>query len=279
MSGTDLAPAGEDTEVGTPRAVPQSEVLPLNSRRLVTPLVHQLAVAMGLPIDASPADVRQMIEGRLITDGREPRKVQVRISEADLGGQLLELQDAEGVFLEAFPLPVDPPNPDREEGESETELDRLEDVERLQEALQAAKEEREILRQTAENTKKRLSEVWRTNCGQLADFDATLACKDEEIRTLREKVADLEKQLCEAQTGTAPLILSAPVSVPRVVPPARTLPPSTARSGKAPPIDVYTGESYELLLDDWLPSLDRAAEWNAWSEDEKLLQLTGLLIG
>ena len=32
-----------------------------------------------------------------------------------------------------------------------------------------------------------------------------------------------------------------------------------ARYGKAPPIDPFTGEDAEITLDDWLPSLKRAA--------------------
>lgn len=33
------------------------------------------------------------------------------------------------------------------------------------------------------------------------------------------------------------------------------------------------------LIDDWLPSLERAASWNAWTDEEKLLQLAGHLRG
>ena len=54
---------------------------------------------------------------------------------------------------------------------------------------------------------------------------------------------------------------------------------SSKRSGKAPPIDSFSGESEEILFDDWLPSLDRTSEWNGWKEEEKLLQLAGHLRG
>lgn len=47
--------------------------------------------------------------------------------------------------------------------------------------------------------------------------------------------------------------------------------------GKAPPVDPYNGESYEVQLHDWLPSLEKAAEWNRWSEEEKFMQLAGHL--
>lgn len=51
------------------------------------------------------------------------------------------------------------------------------------------------------------------------------------------------------------------------------------RRGKDPPVDSFVGEEPETLLDDWLPSLERAALWNGWSDDECLLQLVGHLKG
>ena len=50
-----------------------------------------------------------------------------------------------------------------------------------------------------------------------------------------------------------------------------------ARRGKAPPIDTFTGENCDVLREDWLPTFERAAHWNSWSEDEKLLQVAGYL--
>ena len=58
--------------------------------------------------------------------------------------------------------------------------------------------------------------------------------------------------------------------------------PSTAertRRGKAPPMEFFSGENLSVLLEDWLPSLERAAEWNGWSVHDKLLQLPGYLKG
>ena len=55
----------------------------------------------------------------------------------------------------------------------------------------------------------------------------------------------------------------------------------TSRVGKASPLDTFTGENcdvlWEVLWEDWLPTFERAAHWNNWSEDEKLLQLAGYL--
>ena len=49
------------------------------------------------------------------------------------------------------------------------------------------------------------------------------------------------------------------------------------KRGKAPPVDQFTGEQLDLMLDDG--TLERAVQWNAWSEAELLLQLTGHLRG
>ena len=45
--------------------------------------------------------------------------------------------------------------------------------------------------------------------------------------------------------------------------------------GKAPPIDPFSAEG--LDEHDWLPTFERVAEWNNWSDSECLLQLAGHL--
>jgi len=59
-------------------------------------------------------------------------------------------------------------------------------------------------------------------------------------------------------------------------PPVRQLP---QRRGKAPPVEMFTGEDPDNRLDDWLPMLQRAARWNNWTADELLIQLAGHLKG
>lgn len=51
------------------------------------------------------------------------------------------------------------------------------------------------------------------------------------------------------------------------------------RRGKAPPVSKFTGEDPEYILDDWLPLLERASQWNAWTEEERLMQFAGHLRG
>ena len=64
-------------------------------------------------------------------------------------------------------------------------------------------------------------------------------------------------------------------------PPTRSTGPSDSRhrQGKAPPIQFLSAEDPAVLLDDWLPSLERASSWNGWSEKDKLMQLPGYLRG
>ena len=46
-----------------------------------------------------------------------------------------------------------------------------------------------------------------------------------------------------------------------------------SRQGKAPPVDPFRGNDPEIRLDDWLPTLERAAVWNSWSDEDCLIQL------
>lgn len=49
--------------------------------------------------------------------------------------------------------------------------------------------------------------------------------------------------------------------------------------GKAPPVEPFTGEDPAVKIDDWLPILRRASQWNGWSQEEQLLQFAGHLRG
>ena len=60
---------------------------------------------------------------------------------------------------------------------------------------------------------------------------------------------------------------------------ARAIQSMMRRRGKAPPVDSFTGEDPEIRLEDWLPALQRASEWNGWSNADQLLQLAGHLRG
>ena len=52
---------------------------------------------------------------------------------------------------------------------------------------------------------------------------------------------------------------------------------STAlRRGKTPPVDTFSGRT---SFEDWYHALKCAAKWNAWTNEETLLQLSGHLRG
>ena len=53
----------------------------------------------------------------------------------------------------------------------------------------------------------------------------------------------------------------------------------TPRRDKAPPVEPFSGETQGITLEDWLPALQRAAEWNQWTEQDTLIQLAGHLRG
>ena len=104
-------------EVGETRddEVVQSKPFPLNSRRLGSSILRQVAVELGLPGTGSLEDTRQMIDGRLQEQEHEPRNVQVRIIEPEgevPGLTVIELVDAEGIFLRTE-LPADEPERSR----------------------------------------------------------------------------------------------------------------------------------------------------------------------
>ena len=165
--------------------------------------------------------------------------------------------------------------------ESDQEDDRegeanLNDVKALQEALKEADEERRslrdevsVLKRELEGMKVRVNELWWTSCEQLAEFDATVTSKDEEIATLK-------RQLRGGPPRPIPDPHESDGEDDEHFVPSGT---SRQRRGKAPPIDPFTGENPELRLVDWLPSLQRAAQWNRWSKEEELMQLAGHLRG
>ena len=79
----------------------ESKVLPLNSRRLTVANLRKIAHCMSLPVSVPGTELRQLIDGKLIGMGKEPRNVQVVIVETESGVERLSLQDEEGIFVDA----------------------------------------------------------------------------------------------------------------------------------------------------------------------------------
>ena len=196
-----------------------------------------------------------MIEGKLTEEDRDPLRTQVVLHEVE-GGTLVCLQDESGVFRE-----IEPPELDNPE-DPQTSLEREEEDKDETESEVVAMLRAEIaqLRTELERQKAKTRDLWKVNCEQLAEMDGSLVEKDEEISRLRRSSPSDTSEATSVEGG------STPVS-------------SRVRRGKAPPVDPFTGEDPVCRLDDWLPTLKRAAEWNGWTEGDLLLQLAGHLKG
>uniref|UniRef100_A0A1X7SUF3 CCHC-type domain-containing protein n=1 Tax=Amphimedon queenslandica TaxID=400682 RepID=A0A1X7SUF3_AMPQE len=217
------------------------------------------------------------------------RHTQALLAEGEQGTSI-SLRDAEGVFLTVDPElepQEDQENPADTVGTDTTRSDAGADRDRenseLKEALRVAQAEHEEkiilieeLKQQLEQERVKYKQLWEINCLQLNEFDKALSDKEEELSILQDRLRDTEG-MPAAITRTAPV---ASVSMSKVV--SRTTGGEKAislRKGKSPPIEMFSGEDQEITLDDWLPSLRRAADWNGWTEEETLMQLAGHLKG
>ena len=323
-----------------------SKTVPLNSRRLTAKILRSLAAGLDIPTSASNEELRQMIEGKLLEQEREPRDVQVVIMAAatEGTGASPELQDEDGVFLEVESSPTTkaggPGDGEHEEdarslegreradtlasvthdplagveegrgsgsdtSELMAELDRLAaeleeyhtEMEELLESERSAtarvKEEKQAeidkLRGEVREAKRRLKEAWRMNCEQLLLHDEELAASAAEIAELKSKLSMVIGTLpTDPPRSVGPVVAGRTLLLPPRVGHEAHSPSSLAarataspspRPGKPPPVDPFSGDSVETDLDDWLPTLERAASWNVWSDEEMLMQLAGHLRG
>ena len=109
-----------------------------------------------------------------------------------------------------------------------------------------------------------LKTLWQVSCDRLTEFEVTLLSKDREIALVRQILRERSP--------------SSPASVADGVPTEQT-PQSKPGKGKALPVEMFARNDPEVHLDDWLPSLSRAATWNKWFSEELLIQLAGHLKG
>ena len=129
--------------------------------------------------------------------------------------------------------------------------------------------------------------MWRLSCQQLSEHDELVAEKEAEIQRLKEELSRVRRSREPVSPGVHPV--SSPSHTSRAhdstseaasdedeTGPERA---TKKRRGRAPPLESFTGESDDTTLNDWLPGLQRVAEWNHWSEEEILIQLAGYLRG
>ena len=134
----------------------------------------------------------------------------------------------------------------------------------MQAELQEAKAEIQALRETVSSLqtrvdqgKDRIKQMWRENCRYITEVDDELSRNDVEIHRLQETIHELQAATTSGGGGTSHTA-STPVT-PSETRPVDTTGTRVTRRGKAPPVDPFTGEDAETTLDDWLPSLQRAA--------------------
>ena len=249
--------------------------MPLNSKKLTGILLRQLA--RGLQIEStagtSVAELRQLVEGQV-----EHRYYQVVLTEVEHGVQVevqVCLRDADGTFLTVEPL-LEATEPQDGTQETTGEDGETADTATLREALRAAEEAQAALQVEVNNLRQQLTQergkykqLWGLNCLQMAEFEQVLSEKEEELEGLRQK---LPQELAQGG-GSRPGSVASSWDEPG--PPSSEGKSSslTARRGRAPPVEMFSGEDSETTLEDWLPSLERAAEWNKWGEEERLIQL------
>ena len=212
---------------------------PLNSRRLTSWHLWTLAKALGLPTSGSQDQLRQCAEG-VVQRGHYYENVMVVVRESLKMEYIVVLEDLEGEFLQSDL--VYRKAPQRMRGEDVQLVERR--------------------HPTREPPASGYSDAVVPSPGhvlpEVGSTPATLA--DDPMRP-----------------GAGPAS-STPSSHHESGPLTHT-PDGRRRQDKALPIEFFSGEDPAILLDDWLPSLERASSWNGWSTEDQLMQLPGYLRG
>ena len=241
--------------------------IPLNSRRVTLTQICILAGGLDLPTSGTREDTLKMVNEKIREKDRQPSDVLLLKGEA-----VIKFLDTDGPFLE---IPI-PERPIDEESEMSSMQEMPMGVDELKDALQQLSTEKEVLeteldhqKREAQHQKDRYKALWRTHCELLGLVDD----KDDEICSLKERIAEMEKG-----TNSTHLTGGVPSTLEQSMQETLTTAPGS-RKGRAPPVDPFFGDSIDVTFDDWLPSLERAAVWNSWTEEESLLQLAGYLRG
>ena len=150
-------------------------------------------------------------------------------------------------------------------------------IENLENQLRETNERLASLERAVSKEKDKLKGVWRMICEQLAAYDEELTSQLRTILTSSTPPprTQLNPAASEFVLGTSTAVLPSHSELSGLL----TLLSHRKWSGKVPPVDPFSGKTAELHFEDWLPSLERAATLNNWSEEEKLMQLAGYLRG
>ena len=152
----------------------------------------------------------------------------------------------------------------------ETALAKLAEQEHLVLELQAkleastSEEVVEGLKSDLKKEKECFHQAWKLNCEQVDEQDRILTAKEEEIKTLSQQLKNLRGEMGEHATTSPRSPTSPPPPPPRssermAGAPPMGVPSGEARRGKAPTIIPFSGESFDMQLDDRLPSLERVS--------------------
>jgi len=291
--------------------MPEGEHYTLNSKRLKTHRVQQIAEALGIHQGNSVAEKREMIISKLDEMGYEAQSVQVVIQGRGDDAPMFLVNDngiIKTVDSKVIRRADDGTGPNTElrsalrESRQETEQlqvelnDKLAEIKQLSLELESARDtiaerdrELTVLKEALDREKTKARHYWREQCDELARHEDELEAKDIEISLLKAKLLASPKSSVNdksSQSGIAadlPLRTTHPPSANllyEIAPAHRELQTSPGvRHGKAPPVDTYAGEGADMLFEEWLPSFERVAAWYGWSENEKLIQLAGHLKG
>jgi len=152
------------------------------------------------------------------------------------------------------------------------------ELEASKHAAAALRTEVGTLKQGLKSQTAKAKRFWLQKCEQPLAHEAAIEEKDAIIATLQDEIYGGMRQwhsLSELEVSTdigTPLlpVASTQSEVHGAIQGCR---------GKAPPADSYHGSDPEVCSGDWLPTLERAAQWNQWSDEERLMQLAGHLRG
>ena len=250
----------EDTE----SHIPSGRMLPLNSRRLGSTHIKLLAETLELPTSSSTEELRQLIDGKLMEQEREPRNVQVVVQESSRTEIRLFLMDESGPFQQSAThtqtgLQIREETEHLHETMQEMEQEvtvlkaqleeQREELENVQLELQQEREKTDTqvnieevskLKSELQKEKEKMKHVWQANCQQVSELETELSERDEIIKTLRERLRGAEVVLSER--STTPTLVSTEKEPSRR---QRKLP--IKRKGRAPPIEPFTRAREKIL--------------------------------